>query len=111
MKNVSKGFLIAILVVLGAISTSFAQDWVKVAPKGKEVKADNSVVRMVEVTLQPGDKEPMHSHPAHIYYALSEGKMKVNYSDGKSETYDMKPGECGYSDPERPHTTENISDK
>lgn len=111
MKNISRCFLITTILVLGVISGVAAQDWVKVAPKGKDVKADNNIVRMVEVTLAPGDKEPVHSHPAHVYYALTEGKMKVTYADGKTENYDLKPGECGYSDAERPHSTENVGDK
>ena len=54
----------------------------------------------------------MHTHPAHFFYALTECHLIVHYTDGKEERYNMAPGDNGFfSDPERPHWTENIGDK
>ena len=69
--------------------------------------ADNNYVRAFETTLKPGEKTDMHTHPAHFYYALTDGKLIVHYSDGKSETYELKAGDADASDPERPHMSEN----
>src|SRR5512133_3779241 len=72
-----------------------------------KVLADTTFLRAVEVTLAPGQKTDMHSHPAHFYYALTDGKLVVHYKDGKDETYDLKPGSAMASGPERPHVSEN----
>lgn len=104
----------SILVLLGVFTlallpnTTLAQDWKNVNPKMNRILADTTFVRGTEVTLQPGEKSDMHTHPAHFFYALSEGKMMVYYKDGKSQPYDLKPGFAGVSGPERPHMTENV---
>jgi oxalate decarboxylase/phosphoglucose isomerase-like protein (cupin superfamily) len=46
-----------------------------------------------------------------IQPTLTDGKAVVNYTDGKSEAINIKAGEYGYGDPERPHTIENVGDK
>ncbi len=84
-----------------------AQDWKNVNPKMNHILADTSFLRAALVTLEPGEKSDMHTHPAHFFYALSEGKMMIYYKDGKKEEMVLKPGESGVSGPERPHMTEN----
>lgn len=85
-----------------------AQDWKKTNPKMNKVLVDTTLVRAIEVTLLPKEKSDTHSHPANFFYALTDGKILVHYSDGATETYDLKAGDAGYSDPERPHVTENV---
>lgn len=99
------GTLFILLIAPGKMT---AQDWKKVNPKMNRMVADTTFVRAIEVTLQPGEKSEMHTHPAHVYYALTDGKMKVYYKDGKSEVYELKAGQGGASGPERPHYTENV---
>ncbi len=71
------------------------------------VLADTTFLRATVVTLQPGEKTDMHTHPAHFFYALTEGKLLVHFKDGSTQTYDMKPGMAVAAGPERPHVTEN----
>ena len=99
-----------LFIVFVSGNSLFAQDFIKVNPKGKEIKADTSFLRAIVVEFAPGQKDPMHTHPAHFFYALTDAKLKVTYSDGKEEIYDLKAGDSGYSGPERPHSTENLSD-
>jgi mannose-6-phosphate isomerase-like protein (cupin superfamily) len=103
--NLLSGTLFFIFI---SASQAFAQDWIAVAPKGKDVKVDNDFVRTIVVSLSPGDKEASHTHPAHVYYVIAPGKVKVKYSDGKEDVAEIKAGDCGYSDPERPHILENV---
>ena len=104
---------ISIFTVLFILNFSagslFAQDFMKVNPKGKEIKADTSFARAIVVEFAPGQVDPMHTHPAHFFYALTDGKLKVTYADGKEQIYDLKAGESGVSGPEGPHSTENMS--
>ncbi len=103
--------LTTIVVVLFCATSAFAQDWSKLDSKTVKILTDTTRLRAMEVTIMPGDKGEVHTHPAHFFYALTDGKLIVHYTDGKTETIELKAGECGYSDPERPHWAENGGDK
>jgi mannose-6-phosphate isomerase-like protein (cupin superfamily) len=79
--------------------------------KMNHVLADTTFLRAIEVTLNPGEKTDMHTHPANFFYALTEGKLMVHYKDGKNQSYDLKPGFAGVAGPEGPHITENAGQK
>lgn len=107
MKTILLTFLAGLCFFLVPFNTG-AQDWKNVNPKMNHVLADTTFLRAIEVTIAPGEKSEMHTHPAHFFYALTDGKMVVHYKDGKNETIDLKPGISGVSAPERPHVTENV---
>lgn len=100
-----------ILILLLSSGTLFSQNWADVDPKMNNILVDNDLLRSTIAVMEPGEISKLHTHPAHFFYALTDGKIKVHYSDGTSETIELKAGEYGYSDPEKPHMTENISDK
>ena len=108
--NPTKALLGAALAALLAMP-ALAQDWMSVAPKGKKVLLDNSSVRVIEMTLGPGQKEPVHTHPANFAYLMGEGKVRVSYVGGETAEMDGKAGQVIWSDPEGPHTLENLSKK
>jgi len=83
-----------------------AQDIVKVAPQNCKVVLDNDQVRVIRVTLKPGEKLGMHSHGANIVYSLTSGKAKYSMPDGKTEEREMKAGQAVWSDGVT-HSTEN----
>ncbi len=84
-----------------------AQDPVKVSPQYYKVLLDNDEMRVLEVRIKPGEKEPMHSHPPGVVYALSEAKVKSTSPDGKSEEIAMKTGEARWREATT-HAVENI---
>ena len=88
-----------------------AQNWKDLDAKTVKTLADTTLVRASEVTIMPGEKGKVHSHPAHFFYALTECHLTVHYTDGKEEKYDLQPGDNGFSNPERPHWTENTGSK
>ena len=91
-------------VCAGAV---LAQDMVKVAPNNSKVLVDNDQVRVVEVSLKPGEKLPMHSHPSYVVYFLTGGKVKTTTADGKSTEVEHKAGEAIWSEPVT-HSNVNI---
>jgi len=107
MKTILFTFLGGLFIFFLAPFNAGAQDFKKVDPKINHVLADTTFLSAIEVTLAPGEKTDMHTHPAHFFYALTEGKLIVHFKDGKNETMDLKPGVSGVSGPERPHVTEN----
>jgi quercetin dioxygenase-like cupin family protein len=84
-----------------------AQDAAKVAPTVYKVVLENEHVRVMVATVKPGEKVPMHSHPASVIYPLNASKVKFTSPDGKSIEVDMKPGAASWHEPET-HAPENI---
>jgi len=90
-----------------AISTALAQDVVKVSPETHKVLLENDQVRVLDVRVKPGEKVPMHSHPANVVYFLSDSKTKFTYPDGKTEEREGKAGAAIWSEAVT-HATENV---
>ncbi|WP_019466600.1 cupin domain-containing protein [Dyella japonica] len=78
---------------------AYAQDMVKVAPNNTKVLLENDQVRVIEVTVKPGETIPMHSHPANVVYFVTGGKTKTTTADGKVTDTDHKAGEALWSEP------------
>ena len=51
-------------------------------------------------------KEPMHSHPAGVFYVLGGATVKFSYPDGRTETKAAATGETIWRDPVT-HAVEN----
>jgi beta-alanine degradation protein BauB len=83
------------------------QDPAKVNARYITVKLDNPRVRVFETTVQPGEKEAMHSHPASVIYVLEGGRLRNHASDGTVTEAEVKTGEVYYRDP-LTHWAENI---
>ena len=80
-----------------------------VAKKHYKLLFENDRVRVMEVLIPVGDKTATHSHPAHIVYALAEGKARLNLSDGTSRELILTPGLVAFLEPQT-HWTQNIGD-
>ncbi|MBZ5526226.1 MAG: cupin domain-containing protein [Acidobacteriia bacterium] len=98
----------AVGLLLFCVALAQGQDAVKVAPAHYKVKVENAHVRVIENTLAPGEKDPMHTHPAGWFYVTRPGTMKVVHADGKTVMWEAKEGEAGWMEAEGPHTSENV---
>jgi beta-alanine degradation protein BauB len=95
-------------VLLALFSNAvIGQDSVKVAPKNVKVLLENNRVRVLEVRIKPGEKIPMHSHPAHLTYALSDAKGEYTSPDGKSTIGEAKTSSVFWSEPVT-HSSVNV---
>lgn len=110
-KSILKASAIFIALYFFCTGCACAQSWNDLDAKSVKTLADTALLRASEVTIMPGEKGSAHTHPAHFFYALTECHLVIHYTDGKSEKYDLSPGDCGYSAPERPHRTENVGSK
>lgn len=102
--------LVSALLGLAAVATASAQDPVTVAPKQCKVAFENTYVRVLQWTEAPGDKVPMHEHPALVSISLSSGKTRFTKADGTTSEVDAKAGEATWSAPEK-HASENLGAK
>ncbi len=92
--------------LMGATQQTSAQDPAKLAPKNVKVRFENYRVRVLEVRIQPGEKIPMHSHPAHLTYTFSDFKGKYASPDGQSTVGEAKHDNLYWSEPIT-HASEN----
>src|SRR5437763_13785003 len=99
--------LISLLVLL--CPAARAQDPVKTSPQYYKVLLENDQVRVLEYRLKPGEKEPMHSHPAGVVYVLIGATLKFTYTDGRTEEKAAVVGEPLWRKPTT-HAVEDVSD-
>lgn len=104
-------FILITAIIIAASTGVFSQSWTSVNPEMTAIFADTNLVLAYVASIEPGKKSEMHTHAASFIYTLTDCKLKVYYSDGQSESFDLKPGMGMYADPEKLHQTENTGDK
>lgn len=103
-----RALMLPLAGVLGLVAcAAYAQDVVQVAGDSHKVILENAQVRVLAVTLKPGQKAPLHSHPANVSYVLSDGKLRITMADGKTVDKAPKAGSASWSDAVT-HAVENI---
>lgn len=93
------------LVALG--SKTYAQDVCKSNPSHCKLLVDTANVKMMLITLKPGEKLATHTHPWNFGYVLKGGLYKWTYSNGKTESAEMKEGDSFAGAPEGTHHSWN----
>ena len=90
-----KSVLIALMlgIVMVAARISFAADPLEVAPDKYTLQFENDKVRVMQVTIKPGENIPEHSHPDHFVYCLEGGTVQITKADGTVSTVDVKVGD------------------
>jgi len=57
-------------------------DIVEISPEAHQVVFENDTIRLLEVTVKPGAKVPMHTNPENINYILKGGTLRLIAPDG-----------------------------
>jgi quercetin dioxygenase-like cupin family protein len=113
MKRVVKcmaGLVAAITVIGLAIDGAVAQDPTAVDAKHYKVMFENDQVRVLKVTYGPKEKSVMHEHPNGVAVFVTDGQIKFELPDGKSQDATVKAGEAMFA-PGGKHLPENVGDK
>jgi beta-alanine degradation protein BauB len=82
-------------------------DPLQVASNVYSLIMENEYVRVMDARFSPGAKAVMHSHPNHVVYVLTGGKIKISSPDGKSMDVDLKAGQTMWMQG-GDHASENI---
>jgi len=93
-------------------------DAVAAAPGNHRVLLENERVRVIEITVSPGEREPVHAHclPG-VAYVMYEGKYRDYDAQGKLKSEGKEsPPESQYpttswTEPAAPHSYENLDTK
>jgi quercetin dioxygenase-like cupin family protein len=86
-----------------------AEDAATVAPHIYKVLFENDRVRLLEVTMQPGDSSEMHTHPDNLIYVLADGKVTFTDPSGDASDLEVQAGTSLWMDATE-HATENVGD-
>ena len=92
------------------------KDAVAAAPKNHKILLENENVRVLEVTVLPGETEPVHSHrwPSVLYiqnagdFIDRDGQRKIIFDSRQLPTPLTFPMTM-WKEPEAPHSIENLS--
>ena len=87
--------------------SSLRQDPVKVAPSDYTVLLENEKVRVLKGCLKPGEKIPMHSHPARVIYELTDQMSRFTFPVAPPAESRSTAGEVKWGTPVT-HSEENI---
>jgi beta-alanine degradation protein BauB len=85
-----------------------SSDPLQVAGNVYSLIMENEYVRVLDARFSPGAQAVMHSHPNHVVYVLSDGKLKITMSEGKSMEVDLKAGQAIWMQAGQ-HAAENIT--
>jgi len=78
-----------------------------VSEEKSKVLLDNHRVRVLELRLAPGEREPMHSHPDYLVYVMSPATMRMTAADGSSKVVELSAGHLSFGTPTT-HAGENV---
>jgi quercetin dioxygenase-like cupin family protein len=86
------------------------------APQNHKVVLENERVRVLEVTVQPGEREPVHGHKwPSVMYVMAEDLIRDYDRDGKllydsaTDNARLKTPYTVWMPPQAPHSVENLS--
>jgi quercetin dioxygenase-like cupin family protein len=84
-----------------------AEDAAKVAPHVYKVVFENEHARVLDVTMEPGARTEMHSHPDYVVYLLDGGRVRFTTPSGETQEVEM-PADMVMWRPAEEHQTENL---
>src|ERR1044071_4954343 len=82
-------------------------DIVQIAPESHTVVFENDQIRMLEVTVKPGETVPMHTNPENINYILKPGTLRLINPDGSGMDIELAAGQV-IPAPVGRHAVENV---
>jgi quercetin dioxygenase-like cupin family protein len=113
MKGVAKcmfGLLFATSMTGVVIGAAIAQDPTVVDAKHYKVMFENEQVRVLKITYGAKEKSVMHEHPNGVAVFITDGQIKFELPDGKSQDAAVKAGQAMFA-PGGKHLPENVGDK
>ena len=83
------------------------------APRSHKLLFENNNTRVLEVIIEPGEKEPMHTHILRSVMIVTE-PARLIYHNADNTSFETTPSldvKTEWMEPEQLHAVENIDDK
>jgi quercetin dioxygenase-like cupin family protein len=90
-------------------SSNDIDDIIKIAPGQHHVLFENDRIRMLKVTVKPGEKVPTHTNPENVNYVLKAGTLRLTGADGSIQNVELREGQV-IPAPVGSHAVENVGD-
>lgn len=88
-----------------------AKDALEASPKTTKKLFENDQVRVLEIEIKPGDKEPLHTHKWRGVMIVTS-PAKLRYYDGNDEVeFEAAQSGAEWREPSGEHAVENIDTK
>jgi len=107
LRDFALGVALGAVVAVGLAKSAPMLDPVKLSPQLYTVRFENERVRVLEYRLKPGGKEPMHSHPPGVVFALADATVRTTLPDGTVVAYPSHAGDVLWRDAVT-HSGENV---
>lgn len=92
------------------IQESHSDDAVNIAPHLHTVLYEDNKMRILKVTVRPGEHADMHWHPHNTNYVTKGGKLRFTRKDGSTVDVDLFEGQVTSSETEVFHAVDNIGE-
>jgi quercetin dioxygenase-like cupin family protein len=83
-------------------------DAAKVSSKTHKVLFENDKVRVLEVTIQPGEKEPIHTHPYKSITIIEKPSRLKYYDEQGNLINEIEVEGVSWLEPVGLHSAENV---
>ena len=106
-------YLVVLLLVLAPLGVAAGQgvassDVAVVSPDRVKVLLENEHVRVLEYTLQSGERDQWHTHPAKVSYVVDGGSLRIHLADGTSFLSTEVAGHAEWREALPRHYAENV---
>ncbi len=98
--------IVSMIFVVCAMTIMRAQDLAKVSPQQATVVLENDRVRVLRLVYKPGEKVPLHTHPAVVVIYMTPCKSSFKSTDNESGEHELAAGTVRWS-PGTTHVNEN----
>ena len=107
--HLAAGGLALVLLVGTSAPAESVEPGFKASPDVYKVVAENDQYRVIEAKWKPGQRDKMHSHPAHLYYWVTPCTIRWYLPDGKTRDVTVESGRAGTGQPVAAHEVENLT--
>lgn len=111
LRSPNTALLFAIIAMLLLVKSASAQDAVAVDPRHFRVEFESNQIRVLRITLGPGETSPIHSHPSGQLVLLSDYHFRLTLPDGQTQERRGKAGDVIMWPTPVQYLSENLSDK
>lgn len=67
-------------------------DALTIAPHLHKLILENDKVRVLRITINPGDSAALHQHPDNVLVVLEGGVLHMTYADGSTKQLELTTG-------------------
>jgi mannose-6-phosphate isomerase-like protein (cupin superfamily) len=85
-------------------------DAINIAPHLHTVLYEDEKMRVLKVTVNPGDHADLHWHPHNVNYVTKGGKLRFTRPDGTTSDVELSEGQVTSSETAVSHIVDNIGD-